>query len=147
MWLLAVAVLAGAVLFSFVFLKPRTRRNTGRLLARSASGGAREGSSALPSLWETEAVPGNDDKTWWENADYFWVVLCKNEQFHLRLNPSHAHKIPLGQTDTVLSLPASKPFKVRCDSCGKEYVYEPLEVMRWEMKTPECFEPHPLFLD
>jgi len=39
------------------------------------------------------------------------------------------------------------PFKVRCDECGKEYVYKPTEVLRVEQEPPASFTPHPLFRD
>jgi len=144
---LALALLLGAALIALLFPKSLIRRNAGRSVTRTSSRGARNDNSSTPPLGETEAAPGNDDKAWWENADYFWVVLCKNGEFHNHENPSHAHRIPLGQTDSVLSLPISKPFKVRCNLCGKENVYAPSDVMRWEMKAPERFVPHPLFRD
>jgi len=97
----------------------------------------------LSELEGSEPVHASDGL--WENIDYFWVVLCKNRQFHHRSNLLYAHKIPLGQTDTVSPSPITKAFAVKCDQCGKEYVYTPSEVMRWEMQAPEGFEPHPLF--
>jgi hypothetical protein len=93
----------------------------------------------------TEAVESANEL--WANADYYWIVLCKNRRFHHHSNHNYEHRIPLGRTDTVLPKPVSQPFKARCTSCGKEYVYAPSEVLRWEMETPESFEPHPLFLD
>lgn len=34
---------------------------------------------------------------------------------------------------------------VLCDECGKEYPYEPDEVLRLELELPGSFKPHPLF--
>ena len=93
----------------------------------------------------TEAVESTNEL--WANPDYFWIVLCKNERFHHQSNHNYAHRIPLGQTDTVSPKPISQPFKARCNSCGKEYVYAPSEVLRCEMETPQSFESHPLFRD
>jgi len=93
----------------------------------------------------TEAVESTNEL--WANPDYFWIVLCKNERFHHKSNHNYAHRIPLGQTDTVSPKPVSQPFKARCNSCGKEYVYEPSEVLRCEMETSQSFESHPLFRD
>ena len=36
-------------------------------------------------------------------------------------------------------------FMVLCDDCGKEYSYEPKEVLRLEMELPASLKPHPLF--
>ena len=93
----------------------------------------------------TEAVESGNEL--WANADYYWIVLCKNKRFHHHSNRNYSHRIPLGRTDTVLPKPVSQPFKARCTSCGKEYVYAPSEVLRWEMEAPQSFEPHPLFRD
>lgn len=37
------------------------------------------------------------------------------------------------------------PFRVRCDECGKEYLYKSSDVRRYEQELPESFTPHPLF--
>ena len=82
----------------------------------------------------------------WEDSNYCWVVLCKNHWFHLRQALFTSHRIPLGETDAVMSLPALKGrFSVRCDECGKEYLYKPTDVRRYEQELPESFNPHPLF--
>jgi hypothetical protein len=82
----------------------------------------------------------------WENPHYCWVVLCKNYFYHLRHNIFHRHRIPLGVTDGITSRPAiDARFRARCDVCGKEYLYKPSEVMRYEQEPPESFQPHPLF--
>ena len=84
----------------------------------------------------------------WEDSSYFWVVLCRNHWFHARKNLFFRHKIPLAETDAFASRPpVDSHFKVRCDECGKEYVYKPSEVLRIEHEPPESFVPHPLFRD
>jgi hypothetical protein len=82
----------------------------------------------------------------WEDAIYCWVVTCKSRLYHIPRNFIYRHKIPLAETDAVASRPpVEQPFRVRCDSCGKEYVYKPSEVLRIEKELPDGFEPHPLF--
>src|SRR5437879_2527073 len=81
----------------------------------------------------------------WEDSHYFWVVLCKNHWFHLRKNLYFRHRIPLAETDAIAPRPVDCHFRVRCDECGKEYVYEPSEVLRSNQGPPELFTPHPLF--
>jgi serine/threonine protein kinase len=94
---------------------------------------------------ETKTAPA---KEMWVDSNYCWLVVCKNNWFHRRPNIFNVHRIPLGQTDAVLSRPEiDKPFVVRCDECGKEYVYQPSDVLRYEMEVPESFVPHPLFRD
>jgi hypothetical protein len=84
----------------------------------------------------------------WEDANYCWVVLCKNRWFHMRQNIFFRHRIPLGQTDAVTPLPPlGKHFTVRCDECRKTYTYKPMDVRRMELELPELFKPHPLFLE
>jgi len=94
---------------------------------------------------ETRIEPA---KEMWVDSNYCWVVVCKNNWFHRRPNIFNVHRIPLGQTDAVLPRPEiDKPFAVRCDECGKEYVYQPSGVLRYEMEVPGSFVPHPLFRD
>ncbi len=82
----------------------------------------------------------------WEDANYFWVVLCKNFWFHMRQNVFFRHRIPLGETDAVTPLPPlGKHFTVRCDECRKTYTYKPKDVRRIELELPKSFKPHPLF--
>jgi FtsZ-interacting cell division protein ZipA len=82
----------------------------------------------------------------WEDANYYWVVLCKNFWFHMRQNVFFRHKIPLGETDAVTPLPPlGKRFTVRCDECRKTYTYKPEDVRRIELELPKSFKPHPLF--
>jgi hypothetical protein len=83
----------------------------------------------------------------WEDSNYCWVVLCKNHWFHFRQTLFNSHRIPLGETDAVMPVPVlGGRFPVRCDECGKEYLYEPSDVRRYEQELPESFSPHPLFL-
>ena len=82
----------------------------------------------------------------WETDSYCWVVICKNNWFHRRRNLFHGYVIPLGETDAFAPRPAlDRSFMVQCDNCGKEYSYEPAEVLRLEWELPESFTPHPLF--
>lgn len=84
----------------------------------------------------------------WEDANYCWAVLCKNHWYHLRQNLFFRHKIRLAVTNAFAPLPhLTVPFKVRCDECGKAYLYKPSEVVRIEQEPPETFTPHPLFLN
>jgi hypothetical protein len=84
----------------------------------------------------------------WVDSHYCWVVLCKNHWFHLRQNLFFRHRIPLAETDPLAPRPSlTGRFKVRCDECGREYVYNPSEVLRFEQELPEAFTPHPLFGD
>ena len=82
----------------------------------------------------------------WEDANYCWVVICKNKKFHRQTNVMFGHKIPLGETDALSPLPAlSGSFPARCDECDDEYHYDPAEVLRVELTLPDKFVPHPLF--
>jgi hypothetical protein len=82
----------------------------------------------------------------WEDTHYCFVVMCKNFWFHVRQNLFYGHRIPLGETDVYGHPPDIKvSFKVRCDSCQKEYLYEQSDVMKFEQELPETFSPHPLF--
>jgi len=58
----------------------------------------------------------------WEDNNYCWVVLCKNNWFHRRENLFYKHRIPLAETDVYAPVPALKSsFTARCDECHKEY--------------------------
>jgi hypothetical protein len=82
----------------------------------------------------------------WEDNNYCWVVLCKNNWFHNRQNLFSKHRIPLAETDAYASPPALKDsFTVRCDECHKEYLYKPSDVLRYDQELPASFVPHPLF--
>ena len=97
---------------------------------------------SLPSLVTQSGAP------MWEDSSYFWLVLCKNHWFHARKNFFFRHQILLAETDAFASRPpVGRPFKVRCDECGKEYVYKVTEVLRVEHEPPESFTPQPLFRD
>lgn len=82
----------------------------------------------------------------WQVKNYCWVVFCKNRWFHLRRSIFFRHKIPLGVTDDFAPRPAlDGPFVVRCDECGKEYLYKPSDLRRSEQGVPESFTAHPRF--
>jgi hypothetical protein len=82
----------------------------------------------------------------WQDSNYCWVVVCKNHWFHRRRNLFHGHRIPLGETDAIMSRPAIQGrFSVRCDDCNKEYFYRPSDVVRYEQELSESFVAHPLF--
>jgi len=79
-------------------------------------------------------------------GQYYWAVLCKNHSFHKQQNLFFAHKIPLAETDAFLPPPPlNSRLNVRCDDCGREYSYEPKELVRIQLEYPEPFTPHPLF--
>ena len=87
-------------------------------------------------------------KEMWVDSNYCWVVVCKNDSFHRRPNIFNVHRIPLGETDAVSPRPRlDKPFAARCDECGKEYIYQPSDVLKYEMEAPASFVTHPLFCD
>ena len=81
----------------------------------------------------------------WENPNYCWGVICKNERVHHQTNLMSGHKILLAETDAFEPLPVSGPFQVVCDDCGEEYTYEPKDVLRLEQQPPENFTTHPRF--
>ncbi len=84
----------------------------------------------------------------WDHPRYSWVVICKNKRFHHHTNTLFGHKIPLAESDAFSPTPAIPgPFRVLCDECGQEHSYKPKEVLRLELRHPESFTPHPLFLD
>ena len=81
------------------------------------------------------------------DACYYWVVICKNHHFHNRQNRFFGHKILLGETDSYSPRPdLDDHFSVRCDDCGSEYSYKPLDVLRVALEYREDLIPHPLFL-
>jgi hypothetical protein len=81
----------------------------------------------------------------WQDIHYSWVVLCKNYFFHMRQNLFFRHRIPLAYTDPFSPIPdVEGPFKVRCDDCGKTYVYKRSDLRRYEGEVPK-FTTHPLF--
>jgi hypothetical protein len=77
-----------------------------------------------------------------EDANYCWVVLCKNHWFHK--NIFFRPKIPLGQTDAVTPLPLSaNTSRSGCDECRSMYIYKPKDMRRVKLELPESFKPHP----
>jgi hypothetical protein len=79
-------------------------------------------------------------------GDYCWVVICKNHHFHNRENLFSGHRIILGETDAYSPRPDfDMDLTVRCDECGKKYVYKPKEVLRAQLNEAVEFQPHPLF--
>jgi hypothetical protein len=81
------------------------------------------------------------------DANYYWVVICKNHNFHNQQNRFFGHKIPLGETDSYSPMPTlDGNFTVRCDECGREYSYKPSEVLRLSLEYRDYLVPHPLFL-
>jgi hypothetical protein len=81
----------------------------------------------------------------WEDSDYCWVVICKNWG-HLRQSIFHGHRTPLGVSDAVAACPVNQgQFPVRCDLCGKEYLYKRRDIFRYEQMPRESFIAHPLF--
>jgi hypothetical protein len=81
----------------------------------------------------------------WEDITYTWVVLCKNYFFHMRQNLFFRHRIPLVYTDPFSPVPdVEGPFQVRCDDCGKTYVYKRSDLRRYQGEVPK-FTTHPLF--
>jgi hypothetical protein len=82
----------------------------------------------------------------WEDNEYAWVVVCKNHWFHFLQDRHSGHRIPLGEALPYLSQPAiGGPLNVRCDQGGKQYAYQPQEILKSELKLQETFKPHPLF--
>jgi serine/threonine protein kinase len=81
----------------------------------------------------------------WEDITYTWVVLCRSYFFHMRQNLFFRHRIPLAYTDPLSPVPnVVGPFQVRCDDCGKTYVYKRSDLRRYEGEVPK-FTTHPLF--
>jgi serine/threonine protein kinase len=103
---------------------------------------------AAPEVTVSEEKKIEPPKEMWVDSNYCWVVVCKNHWFHGRGNFFSVHRIPLGETDAVLPRPKiDKSFTVRCDECGKEYAYQPSDVLKYEMDAPASFVVHPLFRD
>ena len=85
--------------------------------------------------------------SWGDDEPYCWVVICKNGKFHKHQNLFSGHKIPLGETDQFAPPPALEfRVTVRCDECGAEYAYDPVDLVRHQMSLAPNFKPHPLFL-
>lgn len=83
-----------------------------------------------------------------EYEEYYWVVLCKNHPYHRGQSHAARHAILLGETDSVSPPPLLETnFLVTCDDCGKEYTYNPRELLRHLTEPPASFSAHPLFAD
>ena len=103
---------------------------------------------AVPRVTVSEEEETKPAKEMWVDSDYCWVVVCKNNLFHHHPNIFNVHRIPLGETDAVSPRPnIGRPFAVRCDECGKEYMYQPSDVLKYEMEVPASFVAHPMFSD
>jgi len=100
------------------------------------------GKKIEPKKIEPAAEPAAE---MWQDIHYTWVVLCKNYFFHMQQNLFFRHRIPLAYTDPFSPVPdVEGPFKVRCDDCGKTYVYKRSNLRRYEGEVPK-FTTHPLF--
>lgn len=83
---------------------------------------------------------------WDGPSDYIWVVICKNDEFHIKNNSFSGYKIALGETDAFENPPEiGDGLKVRCDACGQENTYVADDVMRLQMQVAANFKPHPRF--
>lgn len=83
---------------------------------------------------------------WGEQDQYCWVVICKNRKYHNQQNFNSGHKIPLGETDAFSPPPVlDMQLSVRCDECGDESLYDPEDLVRFQMELAADFRPHPLF--
>jgi hypothetical protein len=81
-----------------------------------------------------------------ENQEYYWVVLCKNHQYHFKQSQAAGHPILLGETDSVSPPPhLEMDFTVDCEDCGREYSYRPRELLRYQTEPPASLVAHPLF--
>ena len=105
--------------------------------------------NALKTVPATNVAPAGKEiepaSEAWQDITYSWVVLCKNYFFHMRQNFFFRHRIPLAYTDPYSPVPEiDGPFEVRCDNCGKTYVYKRGDLRRYEGEVPK-FETHPLF--
>ena len=156
MWLFGLTMLGLLAVSAFGFAVLRNMKTRSIWLEAtdgqqvSISGGTQNRYSAEMKVGiESGAIPRQSEvsrHSLWEDNSYFWVVLCKNDSFHRHSNLNHVHRIPLGETDAAIPRPpVFEPFAVRCNECGKDYLYEPLEVLRYEMEVPSSFVPHKLF--
>jgi serine/threonine protein kinase len=124
---------------------PLERWTTAQIADRLKPAPVEVATAAVTVSAEEETEPA---KEMWVGSDYCWMVVCKNDLFHRHPNVFNVHRIPLGETDAVSPRPRlDKPFVVRCDECGKEYMYQPSDVLRYEMEVPASFVAHPLFCE
>ena len=120
----------------------------GSVLGADARGRTGIEVAAAPAVSTDTNREQSERKGMWVDSHYCWVVLCKNHWFHLRKNLFYRYRIALAETDPVDPRPVlNGPFRVRCDGCGKEYLYNVSEVLRFEQELPDNFTPHPLFRD
>lgn len=155
MWFLALTTLVAMVGFTAVFTVLKNMKARPIWLTTGAETAAAQedskSSNALALKMDREACATSNErmagqKDIWVDGNYCWVVVCKNESFHRRSNVYNVHRIPLGETDAAIpGPPVFEPFVVRCNECGKDYLYKPLEVLRYEMEVPSSFVPHKLF--
>jgi Protein kinase domain len=119
-----------------------------RVAAPESTGGAAKTAPAVVAAPKAIRAAGKAMESTagaWQDIHYCWVVLCKNYLFHMRQNLFFRHRIPLAYTDPFSPVPDLEgPFKVRCDDCGKTYVYKPSDVRRYEGEVRK-FTTHPLF--
>jgi hypothetical protein len=79
-----------------------------------------------------------------DEQQHYWVVTCKNFEYHREKNPFAGHRIPLARTEVGAAHPDHLGrFSVVCDECGREFTYESSEVIMW-IGTPASFTPHAL---
>lgn len=80
-----------------------------------------------------------------EEQNYYWVVTCKNVEFHKQKNPFSGHRIALAKTEVGAPHPDHiGRLSVVCDECGKQFAYESADVLMW-LGTPASFTPYPAF--
>jgi hypothetical protein len=112
----------------------------------SASPPAATIDTAAPAAPPAAPALSSSPKGMWDDTQYAWVVICKNSWYrHSWQAWWVGHKIPLGQTDAIETMPIKGPIAVRCDDCKKEYSYAPDEVMKASHELPASFTPHPHF--
>jgi len=150
MWhvaLVALCVVAAILLAAMLSAVIGMQRSLKKAAARKGSPAAQAVPRVMEDSGPASAAPNVPPaKEMWADSEYCWVVVCKNDSFHRHPNINNVHRIPLGQTDAVETRPEIEmPFSVTCDECRKKYVYQPSEVLRWEMAAPPSFVPHTLF--
>jgi len=75
----------------------------------------------------------------------FHATLFTDIKFFLP-RPTRSPRAPLSTAPSE-SVATTGQRSARVVPCGKEYVYQPSEVLRIERELPEGFIPHPLFRD
>lgn len=75
----------------------------------------------------------------------FGSFCAKTSTTIVRESQAAGHPILLGETDSVSPPPHLEiNFLVTCDDCGKEYNYNPRELLRHQTEPPAFFATHPL---